>query len=119
MNRESPATYVESSTEVSIENTKKLMDYIRSLSTLPTSSPLVSPIITPRFAIFCTEALLKSLGAGIGTVRSDVSNPDSHIGNAHEIESTLSLFPDVPDYAGVYDVRSMGPQHHHRSFVSP
>ena len=103
MDRESSATYVEPSPEVSVKNTKKLIDYIRSLSTLPTSSPLVTPIITPRFAISCTDALLKSLGE---LVSSDPTLPiQTHISeNRFEITKTLELFPAAPHYARVYDM---------------
>ena len=103
MNRDSSVTYVEPSTEVSVKNTQKLIDYIRSLSTLPTSSPLITPVITPRFAISCTGPLLKSLGE---LASSDHTLPiQTHISeNIHEIEKTLELFPDAPHYAGVYDM---------------
>jgi len=103
MDRESSATYVEPSPEVSVKDTKKLIDYIRSLSTLPTSSPLVTPVITPRFAISCTDALLKSLG---NLASSDPTLPiQTHISeNRFEIEKTLALFPAAPNYAGVYDM---------------
>ena len=103
MNRESSVTYVEPSADVSIENTKKLIDYIRSLSTLPTSSPLVTPIITPRFAISCTDDLLKGLGE---LASSDLTLPiQTHISeNVHEIEKTMSLFPGAQSYADVYDM---------------
>ena len=103
MDRESSATYVEPSPEVSVKNTKKLIDYIRSLSTLPTSSPLVTPVITPRFAISCTDALLKSLGE---LASSEPTLPiQTHISeNRFEITKTLELFPAAPNYAGVYDM---------------
>jgi len=103
MDRESSATYVEPSPEVSVMNTKKLIDHIRSLSTLPTSSPLITPVITPRFAISCTDALLKSLG---NVASSDPTLPiQTHISeNRFEIAKTMELFPAAPNYAGVYDM---------------
>ena len=103
MDRESSATYVEPSPEVSVKNTKKLIGYIRSLSTLPTSSPLVTPVITPRFAISCTDALLKSLGE---LASSDpMLSIQTHISeNRFEISKTLELFPAASNYAGVYDM---------------
>lgn len=102
MDRESPKTYVEPSPKVSVENTEELIKYIRSLSTLPTSSPLITPVITPRFAISCTDTLLKDLG---DLASSDTTLPiQTHISeNLGEIEVTLRLFPDAPHYAGVYD----------------
>ncbi|CAE6348527.1 unnamed protein product [Rhizoctonia solani] len=98
MNRES-GTYQEDSTSQSIENTKELISYIRALS--PNSAPLVHPILTPRFAISCTEDLLNALG--------DMAKEDptlaiqTHISeNLGEIGFTLELFPKASTYTDVY-----------------
>lgn len=104
MNRESPPNYIEPSVSVSVQKTQDLITYIRTLSksSIPTQEPLVQPIITPRFAITCTDDLLASLGdlaAAEPTVRIQ-----THIAeNRSEIEFTRSLFPFAPHYAGVYD----------------
>ncbi|CAE7217752.1 unnamed protein product [Rhizoctonia solani] len=97
MNRNS-GSYQELTTAESIEHTKKLISSIRALS--PTS-PLVHPILTPRFAISCTPDLLNALG--------DLAKQDptlaiqTHISeNVSEIEFTRELFPEASSYADVY-----------------
>ncbi|GAB1525385.1 hypothetical protein RhiTH_008545 [Rhizoctonia solani] len=98
MNRES-GKYQEDSTSQSIENTKKLISYIRALS--PNSAPLVHPILTPRFAISCTGDLLDSLG---DMVKADPTLAiQTHISeNLGEIDFTLKLFPKASTYTDVY-----------------
>ncbi|EAU88645.1 guanine deaminase [Coprinopsis cinerea okayama7 len=110
MNHDSPSYYIEPSPEASIEATKSLITYVRSLppSSHPhassgTAQPLVQPILTPRFAISCTAPLLSSLG----TLAS--SDPSlliqTHISeNLGEIAYTKELFPQAKNYAGVYDM---------------
>ena len=58
MNHDSPPYYIEPSPEASVQATKDLISYIRTLSPASckhvaagTAQPLVQPIITPRFAI--------------------------------------------------------------------
>lgn len=97
MNRYSPDDYIEHSHQQSVEATKSLITYIRSLAT-----PLVHPILTPRFAISCSESLLQSLG---NLASSDPSlRIQTHI-SEHESEVVLTkeLFPNCPSYSGVYD----------------
>lgn len=106
MNRNCPGHYIEASQEDSIADTQALISYIRSLSPQPelsTQEPLVQPILTPRFAISCTDDLLSSLG--------DLASSDpklriqTHISeNKSEISFTHKLFPSAPNYAGVYDM---------------
>lgn len=103
MDRNGSKTYVEPSVGQSIEHTEALIEYIHSLTPLPTTSPLIHPILTPRFAISCTDELLSSLG------RLAKSHPkmaiQTHISeNAKEIEFTKVLFPKAKHYADVYDM---------------
>jgi guanine deaminase len=104
MDRDSPSYYVEPSVNASVAATQDLITYIRTLSksAVATQEPLVQPIITPRFAITCTDELLSSLGtlaASDPTIRIQ-----THIAeNLAEVEYTKSLFPSAPHYAGVYD----------------
>jgi len=103
MDRESPSYYVESSVESSISDTEALIAYIRSLQSYPSSSlPLVQPILTPRFAISCSSALLRELGK---LARNDPNlHIQTHISeNTSEIAFTRQLFPECKNYAGVYD----------------
>jgi len=106
MNRNSPAYYVDSSTEASIADVRELMSHIRTLHPPPIASdhePLVQPIITPRFAISCTDNLLFELGdlaASEPNVRIQ-----THISeNPSEVSYTAELFPSVSSYAEVYDM---------------
>lgn len=103
MDRNSSPTYVEPSPEHSIQATEMLIDHIHSLSSLPTSSPLVHPILTPRFAISCSNELLSSLGS-LASKHPNMAIQTHISENATEIEFTKQLFPDAPHYAGVYDM---------------
>src|ERR1700728_2233299 len=98
MDRNSPPTYIEPSPEVSMQATHDLISYIRSLP----SPHTVYPILTPRFAISCTNPLLTSLGtlaASDPTLRIQ-----THISeNTSEVAFTKELFPECTTYAGVYD----------------
>lgn len=101
MDREVPENNREE-TQVSIDNTKKLIEYIDSLpqNTQPGSPPLIHPIITPRFAISCTPELLKGLS-------KLAENPpryiQTHISeNFNEIAKVGELFPGNTSYADVY-----------------
>lgn len=97
-----PPDYIEPSAQVSLETTKRLVEHIQNLPQSPAGEPLVHPVITPRFAMSCTEELLINLGNYAKT------NPhiaiQTHISeNQQEVKDTLKLFPDCKTYAGVYD----------------
>ena len=102
MDRNSPVEYIEP-TAVSISATKLLIAHIHSLSMLhPHTPPLVYPILTPRFAISCTDSLLTALG----TLAAEDPGLciQTHIAeNPAEIALTKKLFPACTTYAGVYD----------------
>ncbi|KAF8808969.1 Metallo-dependent hydrolase [Phlegmacium glaucopus] len=106
MNRNSPDDYIEPSTEVSVENTHSLISYIRGLdhhSNHPGQEPLVQPVLTPRFALSCTEDLLTSLcslAASDPTLRIQTHISENKI----EIVDTLKAFPEAKSYAAVYDM---------------
>jgi len=112
MDRHSPEEYVEPSVEASIADTKSFIAHVNSLvpqftdAGPPQSSPLVHPILTPRFAISCTGSLLSALGD------LAAENPDLHIQthiseNPSEIAFTNELFPQCGTYAGVYDAHGL------------
>ncbi|KAI5477118.1 guanine deaminase [Pseudohyphozyma bogoriensis] len=63
---------------------------------------LVQPILTPRFAISCSDALLEGLGE---MMKADPTLPlQTHLAeNPSEIEFTKSLFPFADSYTAVYD----------------
>ncbi|KAI6166948.1 hypothetical protein EDD17DRAFT_1542131 [Pisolithus thermaeus] len=102
MDRNCPPDYIEPSAKVSRETTELLVTHIQNLPRSSAGEPLVRPVITPRFAISCTEELLTSLG------EYAEDNPhvaiQTHISeNQQEVQKTLELFPDCTSYAGVYD----------------
>ncbi|KAL0578677.1 hypothetical protein V5O48_003297 [Marasmius crinis-equi] len=102
MDRNSPDYYREDSPETSLCDTQKLIAHIHSLDAGSSGIPLVRPIITPRFAISCSNPLLTQLG---DLVSSDPSlHIQTHISeNRSEITFAKSLFPECKSYAAVYD----------------
>ena len=107
MDRNCPPDYCEPSAEHSIQATKALIAYIRTICPPDSeTSPLVQPCVTPRFALSCTSELMASLGDLI------VEDPTLHIQthlseNTTEIKETLQLFPDCKSYTAVYDKYNM------------
>ncbi|EDW81446.1 uncharacterized protein Dwil_GK11019 [Drosophila willistoni] len=92
-NCNSPDFYVEK-TEDSVKHTKLFVQEIQNLK-----SPLVMPTITPRFALSCSEDLLKQLGS---IAKSDDLHIQSHISeNVSEIEVVKGIFKT--SYAQAYD----------------
>ena len=100
----------------SVIRTQELITYIRALpSPTGSSSALVQPVLTPRFAISCTPELLTALRELVEldpslTIQTHISE------NVSEIVFTKSLFPpsilptppsgpkpSETTYAGVYD----------------
>lgn len=69
---------------------------------LSIESALVQPILTPRFAISCTDALLSGISAMIS--REPGLRLQTHLSESPgEIEYTKSLFPFAESYTGIYD----------------
>lgn len=65
--------------------------------------------VTPRFALSCSPALLR----GAGELARSLDLPvQTHISeNGDEIAATRALFPDAPDYFGVYEAHGLcGPR---------
>lgn len=103
MDRESAPTYQESSAQASLQDTLSFISHVEALSPAgDKSSALVRPIITPRFAISCSTALLEGLGE---IARQHPHLPiQTHISeNSAEIAYTKGLFPHCSTYAEVYD----------------
>lgn len=98
MDRNSPDWYSDPSAEASLSETRAFIDYVRQQS----PAGLVTPVLTPRFAISCTEPLLEGLG--------DIAraNPDlpiqTHFNEARdEIGFTKSLFPHFNTETDLYE----------------
>lgn len=82
----------------SLEEARETIRYIKSLN-----NPLVQPIVTPRFAISCTEKLLRGLGDLAGEDPAHPLHIQTHISeNRAEIEFTAELFPNHSSYAQIY-----------------
>ncbi|KAF7687627.1 guanine deaminase [Silurus meridionalis] len=61
---------------------------------------LVKPIVTPRFAMSCSSALLSNLGK---TARNNDLHIQSHISeNKEEVQFVKALFPECKSYTDVY-----------------
>jgi len=103
--------YIEPDTACSLETTVDLINYIRNLSPrfpeidsdLTFGEPLVKPILTPRFALSCTDDLLA--GLGVLAYNDPSLNIQTHIAeNLKEVEDTLKAFPKARNYADVYNM---------------
>jgi guanine deaminase len=106
MDRNSLYDYKEPSVFDSINTTHALVSHIRDLP----EPRLVEPVLTPRFAIACSDDLLSALR---DIVLADTSLPiQTHISeNRDEVQETLRLFPWATSYAGVYDTyKLLGPR---------
>ncbi|KAJ4993152.1 guanine deaminase [Stagonosporopsis vannaccii] len=95
MDRNAPEYICEPDAETSLRETEECIQHIRGLSdggTKP-SSGLVTPVVTPRFAISCTPELLRGLGE---MLKRDESLPmQTHFNEAEqEITATKDLFPE-------------------------
>ncbi|PWN23584.1 Metallo-dependent hydrolase [Microstroma glucosiphilum] len=72
------------------------------MRTLDSAKPLVLPILTPRFAISCTDALLTSISALVS--RDTSLRIQTHLSESPgEISFTQELFPTAKSYTDVYD----------------
>ena len=96
MDQHSPEYYVETHDDCVRDNIK-MIEYLKD-------STLVSPIITPRFAISCSPKLLLSLG----NIAELYDLPiQSHLSeNKNEIEFVNKLFPNL-NYTQVYDEHNL------------
>ncbi|KAI8098979.1 guanine deaminase [Halteromyces radiatus] len=95
MDQNSPDYYIET-TQDSLDNTKAFIEY-----TQQKKNKLVTPVITPRFAIACSSTLMKGLSA----LAKEYNVPiQTHLcENPDEISFTRSLFPDSSSYTAIYD----------------
>jgi guanine deaminase len=95
MDQNSPADYIESTTD-SITRTRDFISYIKSKN-----SPLISPVVTPRFAPTCSMTLMKELGA---ISKEHSCHIQTHLSeNLAEIAWVKELFPSNQNYSQVYD----------------
>ncbi|KAG0366763.1 hypothetical protein BGX24_003547 [Mortierella sp. AD032] len=99
MNQNSPDFLIET-TESSVRDTRAFIEYVQDVNSKIDHNPLVTPIITPRFAISCTSDLLTQLGKLAEEYQLPIQ---SHLcENMNEIGFTMSLFPESVNYTAVY-----------------
>lgn len=109
MDRNAPSHYADRSPADSLAKSRSVISYIHSLN-----SSLIRPILTPRFAISCTDDLLRGLGqlaAEYPSLMSHKTDPKSsrlpiqtHVSeNRSEVLMAASLFPCHSSYAAIYD----------------
>jgi guanine deaminase len=107
MNRSSPEWYQDLSAEDSLKETRELVAHVRRIDS---QGKLVKPILTPRFAITCDDALLSGLGKIVQ------ETPDIHVQThfneaVDEMEYTRQLYPQFQHEADLYDeFNLLGPQ---------
>ncbi|XP_029685128.1 guanine deaminase isoform X2 [Takifugu rubripes] len=84
--------------ETSQESQAETCRFIEEL--LNKQYPLVKPVVTPRFALSCTGALLGQLGA---IAKKNNLHIQSHISeNPEEVKLVKELFPEAESYTDVY-----------------
>ena len=67
----------------------------------PPQSPLVLPVVTPRFAPSCSEELLQGLGE---VAKETGCHVQSHICEQRpEVELTLQLFPTHKNCSSIFE----------------
>jgi guanine deaminase len=96
MDRNSPSFYTEASCSQSLQDTVSFIDYV-----LKKNTPLVQPIVTPRFAISCTPELMSGLGDLAAKHNLLIQTHVSE--NLDEISFVKELHPESEDYIDVYD----------------
>ncbi|GAA6050795.1 hypothetical protein JCM3770_001650 [Rhodotorula araucariae] len=116
MDRNSAPNYQEESAARSLADTEDYVKFVRAhcdsplqpssavppakRSAAPTS--LVQPILTPRFAISCTDEVMQGLGEMMD--RDEHLPLQTHLSeNPAEVEFALSLYPGIDSYAAAYD----------------
>jgi len=99
MNQNSPDFYKDASAVESIQVTEDFISYVRDIDP---KSELVTPILTPRFAVACDAQIL----AGLGKIAA--KHPElpiqTHFDEAEqEMEITKELYPEFSNEADLYE----------------
>jgi guanine deaminase len=111
-----PDYYAENSVEESLEATKKLIDFISCLYPrsehvrMGTAEPLVQPILTPRYALSCTDELQRKIGLFADEYDGQQLGPrmriQTHIAeNVDEVNEVHKVYGQ--SYAEAYDTRGL------------
>ena len=97
-----PSYYREASAEESLNAAEDVINHIHTIDP-PTggAQTLVRPVLTPRFAISCTEACLEGLGA-LAQKYPDVLVQTHFCEAQQEVAATLAQYPDFKSEADLY-----------------
>ncbi|EGO21031.1 hypothetical protein SERLADRAFT_452178 [Serpula lacrymans var. lacrymans S7.9] len=100
MDKDCATYYIEPSANESMETTKALFEHIKALGPSPSGEELLRPILTPRFALSCSDELLHKL---CEYANAHPNLPiQTHISeNPKEVEEVYKRFGMA--YAEVYD----------------
>ncbi|NLW39894.1 MAG: guanine deaminase [Tissierellia bacterium] len=91
--------------ELCEDTEKSLLDTEEIILEYKDKSPLVKPIITPRFVPTCSKELMEGLGKL--AIKYNVA-VQSHLSeNRDEVDWVKNLHPDLEDYASVYNVYNL------------
>lgn len=106
MDRNAPDYYRDASVEESLQVTEDCISHIRKIDP---DGALVKPVLTPRFAITCDQAVLSGLG---DIARREPDLPiQTHFNEAEqEMLATKSLFPQFSNEVDLY---------HHYGLLGP
>ncbi|OOF99196.1 hypothetical protein ASPCADRAFT_42233 [Aspergillus carbonarius ITEM 5010] len=99
MNRHAPEWYRDPSVEESLRDTE---DFITEVRKLDPAHGLVTPVITPRFAISCEEELLAGLGE-VASRNSDLPIQTHFNESRGEVDFTRTLFPTDKSETELYE----------------
>jgi len=102
MNQHSFHDYLDESIESSLDDTGKFIEFCREKNENNNAmSMMITPVITPRFAISCSMELMKGLAQ---LARDHDCFIQSHLSeNKKEIEFIKLIYPDHENYTQVYD----------------
>ncbi|KAG2416880.1 hypothetical protein HFD88_008097 [Aspergillus terreus] len=101
MDRHAVDWYVDESAAASVSDTEHV---IRAVRALDAEHGLVTPVITPRFAISCSDGLLRALGELAARAEYRALPIQTHFNESRqEMAFTRSLFPGVQDETALYE----------------
>jgi guanine deaminase len=99
-----PEYYREATTETSLKGTQEVIDHLKAIDP---RGHLVRPIVTPRFAISCTQDCLAGLGEILDRERDAYGGAgilsQTHFCEAEqEVSTTLQMYPNFKSEVDLY-----------------
>lgn len=108
MDCNSPSFYVEETAQ-NVDDTLTFINYIKEVDAKSSLPGRILPVVTPRFALTCTEGLMKELAQLATTHNCHIQTHMSE--NKNEILFAQELFPNSQNYAHIYEeVGLLGPK---------